>query len=312
LLPGYDLSRAVLPWLLAAVVFSALYALFYSSFLTNPMGIYHGIESFRYWVRTGTQQYRAPWYTYLRRMEQVELPILVLGVAGIVVALWRRQDRFALFAGLWAWGLLAAYSLVPYKTPWLMLNYIVPMAIVSGYAVRAAWDWVQRQRSGRLAQLMLALMALMSAASLTQSITLNFFRYDDARFPYVYMQTRREFISLVQEINAIASRSGSSTQTAILVTSREYWQLPWYLRDYSNVGFPGQIVPIKADIIIASETQERELIPLMTDNYRRVGSYPLRPAVTLVLYARDVTVKSNATKRPRGKVPVAAAALPEV
>jgi hypothetical protein len=92
-----------------------------------------------------------------------------------------------------------------------------------------------------------------------------------------------------EEINAIVARSGSGRQTAIIVTSREYWPLPWYLRDYSYVGYPGRIVPPNEEIIIASETQERELIPLLTDNYRRVGSYPLRAAVTLVLYARNVS-----------------------
>jgi uncharacterized protein (TIGR03663 family) len=288
LLPrGGGLRRAMLLWLLAAVVFSALYVLFYSSFLTDSSGIYRGIETFGYWVRTGSQQHRAPWYTYLRWMGQADLPILALSIAGTVLALWRRRDRFALFVGLWAFGLLAAYSLLPYKTPWLTLNYIVPMAVASGYAVQAAWDWVRQLANARFAQLMLALIALILVGSLTRSIALNFFRYDDARLPYVYMQTRRECISLVEEINAIASRSGSDRQITIMVTSRDYWPLPWYLQDYSYVGYAGRIVHTNAEIIVASESQERELIPLLADNYRRIGSYPLRPAVTLVLYARN-------------------------
>ncbi len=284
---GDGLRGPVLHWLLATAVFSALYALFYSSFLTDPRGISHGIESFRYWVKTGSQLNRAPWYTYLRWMAQDELPILGLGIAGTVLALWRRRDLLALFAGLWAFGLLAAYSLLPYKTPWLTLNFIVPMGIASGYAVQA-WDRARQLASDRLAKLMLALMASIVAASLTQSIALNFFRYDDARLPYVYMQTRRELISLVEEINAIALRSGSGRQTTIMVTSRDYWPLPLYLQDYSYVGYTGGVVVPNVEIIVASESQERELIPLIADNYRRVGSYPLRPAVTLVLYARNV------------------------
>jgi predicted membrane-bound mannosyltransferase len=53
------------------------------------------------------------------------------------VAVWRsaRANSFALFAALWAIGILAAYSLVPYKTPWLALNFIVPLAIIGGYGV---------------------------------------------------------------------------------------------------------------------------------------------------------------------------------
>jgi uncharacterized protein (TIGR03663 family) len=287
--PGDGLSRAVLLWVLAAVVFVALYALFYSSFLGNPSGIYQGFATFQYWARTGSQQHRAPWYTYLRWMKQAELPILGLGIAGTLVALWRRRNRFALFAGLWAFGLLSAYSLLPYKTPWLMLNYIVPMAIASGYAVQAAWDSVRRLANDRHAQLMLAFVALILVASLTQSISLNFFRYDDARLPYVYMQTRREVISLLEEINEIVSRSGLGRQTAIMVTSPDYWPLPWYLRDYNYVGYPGRVVPLDVEIIVASEAQERELVPFLANNYRRIGSYPLRPAVTLVLYERNMS-----------------------
>jgi predicted membrane-bound mannosyltransferase len=105
------------------------------------------------------------------------------------------------------------------------------------------------------------------------------------------MQTRRELVSLVEEINAIALRSGSGRQTTIMVTSRDYWPLPWYLQDYSFVGYTqGIVLPnVNVEIIVASESQEHELIPLLVDNYRRVGSYPLRPAVTLVLYARNVS-----------------------
>jgi hypothetical protein len=28
--------------------------------------------------------------------------------------------------------LIAAYSLIPYKTPWLMLNFVVPLALIAG------------------------------------------------------------------------------------------------------------------------------------------------------------------------------------
>jgi uncharacterized protein (TIGR03663 family) len=283
------LSHTLLLWLLAALVFSGLYALLYSSFFADPNGIHHSIETFRYWVRTGSQQHRAPWYTYLLWMEHAELPILVLGIVGTVVAMWRRRDGFALLAGLWAWGLLAAYSLLPYKTPWLMLNFIVPMAIVSGYAVQALWDWVQQFGRARRAQLMLASVAIILVASLMQSISLNFFRYDDGRLPYVYMQTSREFVSMIEQIDRIAARAGTGGRTTIMVTSRDYWPLPWYLQDYRYVGYPGRVVPIKERIIIASETQEHELIPLLADNYRRIGLYALRPGVNLVLYARNVS-----------------------
>lgn len=280
------LGRVFSHWLLAIVIFFVLYVLLYSSFLTDPKGIYHGVETFRYWVNTGSQQHRAPWYRYLEWMSQAELPILALGTVGMVLALWHRRERFALFAGFWGWGLLAAYSLLSYKTPWLILNYLVPLAISAGYTVQLAWKRVRCLANHRATQLACAIFVLILAASLKQSITLNFFRYDDARFAYVYMQTHREFLSMVGEINAAAARSSSGRQTTIIVTSRDYWPLPWYLRDYNYVGYPGRVVPPDQRIIVASERQEHELLPLLADNYRRVGAYRLRPAVTLVLYVR--------------------------
>ena len=47
----------------------------------------------------------------------------------------RANNRLALFLALWSFGLLAAYSHVGYKTPGISLNFIVPLALTSGYAL---------------------------------------------------------------------------------------------------------------------------------------------------------------------------------
>ena len=52
------------------------------------------------------------------------------------MALVQRRNRLAVFAGVWALVLLAAYSVIPYKTPWVLLNMIVPMSIVGGAGVQ--------------------------------------------------------------------------------------------------------------------------------------------------------------------------------
>ena len=45
-----------------------------------------------------------------------------------------------MFAALWSIGEIAAYSLIPYKTPWLMLNMTAPLALAAGYACEWAWE----------------------------------------------------------------------------------------------------------------------------------------------------------------------------
>ena len=52
-----------------------------------------------------------------------------------MIAVWRAQNRLAVFIAQWAFGILVAYSLVTYKTPWIGLNFIVPLSIISGYAL---------------------------------------------------------------------------------------------------------------------------------------------------------------------------------
>jgi predicted membrane-bound mannosyltransferase len=115
---------------------------------------------------------------------------------------------------------------------------------------------------------------------------LNFYHYDDDRNPYVYAQTQREFLSLVETVNTIAHRSGSGEQTSIAVMSPVYWPLPWYLRDYRRAGYYGRISDAKADIVIGSEPQVIQLALLLGKDYERIGSYPLRHGVILVVFAR--------------------------
>ena len=98
------LSRVLLLSLLGTVVFVGLYALLYSSFFADPNGIRHSIETFHYWVRTGSQQHRAAWYTYVRWMLQAELPVLVLGIVGTVLAV-SHPGSFCIVCGLLGLGI---------------------------------------------------------------------------------------------------------------------------------------------------------------------------------------------------------------
>jgi uncharacterized protein (TIGR03663 family) len=277
--------RAALLFLGGIAMFVGLEVIFYSSFLGNyPRGLRDALAALRFWASTGAKAHIHGFAAYCLWLGREELPLLLLGLAGTVIAAWKRK-LFALFAGLWAFGLITAYSLIPYKTPWLTLNFVIPLAIGAGYAVEAIYRMLS-DRKKMLAVLWLACLAMAMGTTLYKSIQLNFYRYDDDRDPYVYAQTRREFLQLVDEINEIASRSGAGTQTSIAVMSPDYWPLPWYLRDYGKAGYYGRISDARADIVIGSQPQEGLLTLLLGENYQRVGAYPLRPGVTLVAFAR--------------------------
>ena len=63
-----------------------------------------------------------------------------MATVGAALVVWRPRNAFALFVALWGFGTLAAYSLIAYKTPWLGLNFIIPLALVAGYGLQMIWE----------------------------------------------------------------------------------------------------------------------------------------------------------------------------
>ena len=269
---------------LAALLFLACCIVFFSSFLGNfPQGLRDAVSTYTYWSRTGMSQQTAPWFTHVRWLLRIESPIFLLGIAGALLALIRRNNRFALFSGLWGLGLLAIYSALPYKTPWLLLNIIVPMAFSAGYAIEESW------RAGHANPVTRAVVAVIGIAALSvslyQSVLLNFFHYDDDRWVYPYAQTQRGFMRLVDQIDGSA-QGIAAEKTSIAILSPDYWPLPWYTRNYLNAGFYGKITATNADLVIVSTLQQAQAEPML-GGYTKRGSYPLRPGVQLTLYVAN-------------------------
>jgi uncharacterized protein (TIGR03663 family) len=276
-------------WLIvAAVVFAALWLAFYSSFFTYAKGISASFLTFAVWSKTGSVAHVHPFMQYVYWLMQREGPLLLLGIAGAVFILLKPKKPFALFAALWAFGLLAAYSLIPYKTPWLLLNFVVPLALIAGYAIQVIYELDQRQF-----RLTGVLLLIAVAFSTYQMIDLNFINYDndDTRYVYVYAHTTRGMLEIVDDIDRIAKQERGNL-TGITILSPDYWPLPWYLRNYTRVGYYGRLAPSTEPIIIANENQKPEIETNFRDLYRQVpskqedGSFELRPGVKLLLYER--------------------------
>ncbi len=264
----------------AAIVFLAIYVLLFSSFFSNPKGLVDSLATFTVWTQTGAATQVQPIQTYLVWMLRADGPILVLGAIGGLIAAVRGRDRVSVFIGLWALGITAAYSLIQYKTPWIVLNMLVPLALLAGIAIREA---TQSARWRRVAPAVLAGAVLLSGY---QAVDLNFRHYDDETYPYVFVHTTRQALALVDRIEQTAARAGTGRQTGITFVTPDYWPLPWYMRDYPQAIFHGKVVETAEPMIVANVKQEAELAPFAT-GYTRAGTYNLRPGVDLVLYVRS-------------------------
>jgi len=274
--------------LVALVVSVVLYLLFYSSFFTNTKGITDSLQTFAVWTKTGRTAHVHPPSMYVVWLFRRETTLLFLGVLGAAIAVLRPKNSFALFSALWSFGLIAAYSLIPYKTPWLMLNFVVPLALISGYAIQAIYELDHNQF--RLAAVVLV--AAVGWASY-QSIDLNFVNYDndDSKYVYVYAHTTRSTLDLVNQVEEIAKEKAGGL-TGITIVSPDYWPLPWYFRNFSRVGYFGRMAATSEPLIIANKNQQAECEANFGEYYRLVpskradGSFQLRPGVDLLLYVR--------------------------
>lgn len=275
--------------LAALAVFIATNVVFYTSFFTHWQGAMSALQTFAIWTKTGTSSHPRPWHTYVEWLSVEELPLLLIGAAGTLLALWKSENRFAVFAALWSIGEIAAYSLIPYKTPWLMLNMTAPLALAAGYACEWAWEVGRTRARVALAGAALAVAALMTY----QAIVLNFIEYDNDKHPYVYAHTSRELLAMVREINLIEA---ANPRASIAITSPDHFPLSWYLRDYP-AGYYGRVVATKDPLVIASTDQQEAMDAALGDGFARVGMYGLRPGVQLVLYA------SRQLRRGDGNVP---------
>lgn len=279
---GIDLRLIVLA---SISVFLFIAVLFFSSFFTHMDGIKSAIDAYALWTKTGNKDHtqNGTW-AYLQWGKELELPILFLSTIGLLIAFVKARHRFAMFASLWAFGLFAAYSIIPYKTPWLAISFLLPMCIAAGYAIN---EMIGAKNIS--VKLVGGLFALIATAVLAyQTYDLNFVHYDNEDKAYVYAHTNREFLDLMKQIEYYAEKSGKGQDAKIDIVSPDYWPMVWYLRDYKQANFHGHIVDsTDAEMIVAKKNeQDDDVIKRYSAKYDYIASYALRPGVDLVLLVR--------------------------
>jgi hypothetical protein len=168
-------------------------------------------------------------------MSLYEWPFL-LAMLVAPLALWikGRSERILTLTG---GGLFLAYSLIPYKTPWLILSVLWPLAFVIGFVV-SRWDVLGTIKG--IGLLRPAFKPLLLAAMLVAAYTmlrLNFRDYAASGEPYVYVQTTNQFKYAIDVLEARRAKFPEDLTMKIMVLNRDPWPLPWVLDHYPNLQY---------------------------------------------------------------------------
>ncbi len=297
----------------AVGVFIYVSVLFFSSYFTYPEGVQKAFEAYAIWTKTGTKDHtQSGFWGYLSWMfgysqpgpkleTAVEAAIVLLAAVGTLIAFFKGRHRVPMFLALWALGLFLAYSLIPYKTPWLALSFLLPMCLIAGYGIN---ELVRSENSTVKAAG--AVLGISAAALLAyQSYNLNFVNYDNNDRMYVYAHTKREFMHMMESIDRYAVKSGKGNDLAIDIVSPDYWPMVWYTYRFPKAVYHGRTVDNPtAEIIVAKKNdQDREVIARYSSRYKLEGIYPLRPGVELVLLVRNDIADGNAQEVQRLRNP---------
>lgn len=303
---------AALAWALRAWVVVAV--VFFSSFFTNWEGVWNVLGAYFHGVDRAAGQGHEKAFGYYwgilfnysdEGYTSSELPLLLLGLVGIVFAFVEKADnprsRAARFLAVYALVLWFIYGIIPYKTPWLALNFLLGFALLGGHGIDRLLQ-VMRFNDARLAVCLLLAWGLFTAHGRARLATGIYAA--DMRNPYAYVHTTEDFLKMLGEVRSLSShhKLGTGSRIKIFTTSEaEHWPFPWYLRDYERVKY---YVGVPADgyldgefIVVHPDLKDELLGRLKKSYYDPFTDYSLREGIILNLLCdqgiRDAFVEAE-------------------
>lgn len=209
--------------------------------------------------------------------------ILAAACFGLFIILRKRDASPFQWLTYYAVLIAAIYSFIPYKTPWLLLNIWLPLTLFAGVAAELLWRGAAKLWRWPVAVSVFCILAAVASVLIAHDTRLRVFLLPaDESNPYAYAQTSDDILGLPTEIAEMARRSGISNPRIAVIAS-DPWPLPWYLRQFHEVGFwqPGQQVEDADFFVTSTEAADRYADRL---GGFRPEFFGVRPGVLVLLW----------------------------
>lgn len=297
-------KRTLFAWGLAITTGVVVSATLYSSFFADVGGFWKAFIAYAEYIlraRGDNSPHVHPWTFYFHRLlwfhtgsgpVWTEAALFALALFGGIHAFIRagagRMIILPRFFAIYTLVVMAAYTALPYKTPWCLIQFWTPLAILAGHGVHALLDtrWLRRDFTARTVTL--AATTIAAAHLGWQSWQLNHRYAASYRNPYVYAQPLRDVQKLAAWTEKLAAAAGGPDQLVIQVVADDPWPLPWYLRALPHVGYyetpPDQLV---GDIVITTlPARATTSAPGWMPPDYQLSYYGLRPDIVFLVGVR--------------------------
>ena len=239
-------------------------------------------------ARAGGEGHQKPFWYYLVLLSGGWSGSLLLCLA-LTGAFFATRSFTKLSLAIYALLIYAVYCVIPYKTPWLALNFWLPLALLIGFAVERLW-FASGKISVRIAILIgCGVLGLLIAHDTRLRVFV--FPADGEKNPYAYAHTTEDLLGLPVRLEELAQQN-KIPNPRIAVIAKDAWPLPWYLRKFANVGYwqPSQATG-DADFFITTTDVSDQLAERLK-NFRP-DFFGLRPNVLLILWSPPNTNSSH-------------------
>jgi len=280
---------------IVGAVCASLILFFYSGNFLDFPGLHGMVTTFSEWAKTGHNGngHEKTEYDYTLRMipfligkkpitvnyywftlmARYEWPVL-LGTLFSIFYIFPKNNRLIRYLAIYGWGALAAYSIVPYKTPWCIITIAWPFFFVFGDCMKDLLD-----KTGK--PFGLSLLAVLLVPLFAWSVRLNFYHYTDDNEPYVYVQTFDDINELTAPLFKMVAMDPANYNLKGNILLSSYHPLPWILGDFTNLSwFDDDRSPDEtdADFLMVDDSRTEEVEKLLKQDYF-TEEYRLRSAM---------------------------------
>ena len=192
--------------------------------------------------------------SYLPASIIVFLPLLIFAILTVL----KSKNLFVAFLTYWALTNFFIYSYIQEKVPWLVLNPLLPLAIIAAIYLNEIIPGLKlNSRNGIIAVIFII---ITSSFFIYTGMELNFRRYTDSAEPLIQAaQPPQKYALFLDKINEISSQYEGNSTVIQLTDGDLETQFLWYMRHFKNVRWKVNVnSTLDAPLIIAHDGDETE------------------------------------------------------